>query len=118
MNRPHQNIRSTGESERKIRKALLEQMKETDFAHIRVTQVCQTAGVSRATFYLYYESLEGVLRQIEEEVIPFDDILQMPVRDDPLSDFDTNERAMEVIHLMLRNADTVRILIGPMETRS
>lgn len=47
--------------------ALLELLKNTDFAYISVKELCQKAGVNRSTFYLHYESMNDLLDETMEK---------------------------------------------------
>lgn len=49
-------------SEAKLFQALAQEYRQgTPFAQIEVSQLCQLAGVSRATFYRHHETIEDVL---------------------------------------------------------
>ncbi|VBB09349.1 tetr bacterial regulatory protein hth signature [Lucifera butyrica] len=69
-----------------IKDALLELMKERGFEQLTVTAVCEEAEVTRATFYLHFDSLTAVLDEILVEALkmaenssanPNEDMLQM-----------------------------------------
>lgn len=44
-----------------IGEAIIKLLKDTDFDKIRITSVAKCAGVSRITFYKYYESIHDAL---------------------------------------------------------
>ena len=44
-----------------IGEAIIKLLKNTDFDKIRITSVAKCAGVSRITFYKYYESIHDAL---------------------------------------------------------
>lgn len=51
-----------------ITEALLKLMKKKDFAHITVSELTQTAGVGRVSFYRNYISKEDVLQQYMAQI--------------------------------------------------
>jgi AcrR family transcriptional regulator len=50
----------------KIKESLLEIMKTKDITHVKVTELSDMMGISRGTFYLYYDSVYSVLQEIED----------------------------------------------------
>lgn len=56
-------------TKRLIREALLRLLEEKPLEKIKVSQLCESSGVNRATFYRHYESVHDVLREIELEFI-------------------------------------------------
>lgn len=52
-----------------IKDALLELMHSQYFEKVTVTSVCKQAEVTRATFYLHFDDLTGVLDEILEEAL-------------------------------------------------
>ena len=48
---------------------LVDMMEEMPFDKIRVTQLVERSGISRSTFYVYYESVFEVLQYVEDRVI-------------------------------------------------
>lgn len=50
-------------------KAFLELIEKKDFAYITVKEVCEKAGVNRATFYLHYEILGDLLAESAQYII-------------------------------------------------
>lgn len=58
----------------KLQSALAELLAENAYERLSVALLCRTAGISRSTFYEYYEDLENLLDEIEDEFlshIPF-----------------------------------------------
>lgn len=56
-------------TKRMLKEALLELLEHKPLEKVTVTQVCARADVNRSTFYAYYESVEQLLREIEDEVL-------------------------------------------------
>lgn len=64
-----------GETQDKIRKAVIELMGEIDFLKITVRMVTEKSGVSRSTFYRYYDSVDAVVLEMENEILDIMDSL-------------------------------------------
>lgn len=43
--------------------ALIALLKKKPFEYITVSEICQTAGVNRSTFYLHYETIGDLLNE-------------------------------------------------------
>ena len=63
--------------EEKVCETLIDMMEEMPFEKIHVTGLADRAGISRSTFYVYYESTYDVLQHVEEMVI--DEFIADPV---------------------------------------
>lgn len=50
-----------------IKKQILEALKTMDIHNVQAKAVADAAGISRSTFYLYYDSAYAVLQDIEDE---------------------------------------------------
>jgi AcrR family transcriptional regulator len=50
-----------------LRDSLVELMKGKSILNISIREICETAGVSRSTFYTYYKDQYELLEQMEEE---------------------------------------------------
>jgi AcrR family transcriptional regulator len=50
-----------------LRESLIALMKEKSILNITIKEICEHAGLSRSTFYAYYNDQYDLLRQIEEE---------------------------------------------------
>lgn len=55
-------------SQRMIRRAFLDLLKQKPMQRITVKEVCEEAGIHRGTFYAHYTDLYDLLHQIEEEM--------------------------------------------------
>lgn len=53
----------------KMDEALITLLEKKDFAFITVREICDTAGVSRSTFYLHYESTADLLRETAQYIL-------------------------------------------------
>lgn len=54
---------------RRLKEALLRLLESAPLDKISVTQLCQEAGVNRATFYRHYTSQEDVLLEIQQDTL-------------------------------------------------
>ena len=52
-----------------IQEALFSLMKEIPYSRIRINQITERADISRSTFYLHYETKDGLLFSIVDEII-------------------------------------------------
>lgn len=57
------------ESRMAIRRAVIAEMQTNDIPEISITSLCARAKVSRSTFYRYYDSVDDVVKQTEDELI-------------------------------------------------
>lgn len=56
-------------TKKNIRTAVAEFMRKKEVSRITVSEVAARAGVSRGTFYLHFDSIAGVVEQIEQGII-------------------------------------------------
>lgn len=49
--------------------AFLQLLEKKDFAYITVSEICETAGVNRSTFYLHYETISDLLAESSKYII-------------------------------------------------
>ena len=60
----------------KIKSVFLAQAEKNNYCRVSVTAVCQACHIHRSTFYFYFESIDGLLDEIE-----YDFIRQIPFVD-------------------------------------
>lgn len=61
--------RSSIRSRRMIREAFLELLEEKEFGKITVTDITNRADLNRSTFYAHYPDVQGVVEEIQDEII-------------------------------------------------
>ena len=61
--------RSSIRSRRMIREAFLELLEEKEFGKITVTDIVKRADLNRSTFYAHYPDVQGVVEEIQDEII-------------------------------------------------
>ena len=54
-------------AKKRIRQQVLEALKTTDIHNVQVKAITDALGISRSTFYIYYDSAYSVLQDIEDE---------------------------------------------------
>ncbi len=57
------------ETTKKIKDSFMEIFKVKDYNQITVREICLKANIHRGTFYRYYQSIDDLLRTIENELI-------------------------------------------------
>lgn len=65
-------------SQRAFSKALVELMKQKDYADITVSELCQQSGISRQTFYALFQTKENILRYEIIQNYAFPEHLTLP----------------------------------------
>lgn len=70
----HTKFLDTG---KRIRKAFITLLDRMDYADISVTALCQEAQINRSTFYLHYQNIQEIEKEIEAEL----DSCQIEVED-------------------------------------
>lgn len=63
------DVYEKGSLHRQIRQAVLKCMETTDIKDIRVQTILSMAGISKATFYRNYRSVEEIVKELELEFI-------------------------------------------------
>lgn len=59
---------NTQNTVQKIKKTLLRLLAEKELSKISITDLVKVAGMYRATFYLHYRNIDGVVKDIENDV--------------------------------------------------
>ena len=93
-----------------IRQSLLELMRTKSVAKIPVTEICERAGINRATFYAHYSDPSDLLQKIEAELI--DDISRQTRPAIAALGGDLREALTEIVEYIRANADACRVLLS------
>ncbi len=64
---PHQENQRVRLTKKLLQNNLMEMLETESIHRISIKSLCAQAGVNRSTFYKYYGSQYGLLREIEEE---------------------------------------------------
>jgi AcrR family transcriptional regulator len=98
-----------------LREALLDLMKVSPVQNIPVKEICGKAGVSRSTFYIYYNNQYDLLREIEEEALV--DIKKITEKYQDVKKFASiNQERIELIQNLLDyitgNNNSIQVLLS------
>jgi len=91
-----------------VRKALLALLTKKTIKEITVSELCNTAQITRGTFYNHFYDVFDVYESIEQEFI---DQLKDRMENNPSGGFDRNF-IYEMIQLVHDNYDLISILVG------
>lgn len=115
MNRMAEN-RRVRMTKSMMKEALLELLEKKPLDKITVKDICESADVNRSTFYSYYESIEQLLLEIEDDVLN-----QLPMNPDSSEDY-SNEHFLsaleEFFDYVRDNERLFRILIVQRDSSS
>lgn len=99
-----------------MKEALLELLEKKPLDKITVKDICESADVNRSTFYSYYESIEQLLLEIEDDALN-----QLPMYPDSPEDY-SNERFLSALEdffdYVRENERLFRILIVQRDSSS
>ncbi len=65
----HCNTEDSARRQRQLEQCLLELMAETPYSRITIGEICDHAGVSRKSFYRYFDSKDGCLHALLDHTI-------------------------------------------------
>ena len=65
----HCNTEESAHRQRQLEQCLLELMADIPYANITIGQICDMAGISRKSFYRYFDSKDGCLDALLDHVI-------------------------------------------------
>ena len=68
-NAPRRVDRRTAYTKNTVKDAMLELLAETPFEKITVAALCRRADIVRTTFYLHYDSLTDVIKELADDAI-------------------------------------------------
>lgn len=93
-----------------IKSSLMELMQIKPVAKITVTEICERAGINRATFYAHYSDPTDLLQSIEQELI--DDISDKTRPAIAAMGSDLRDSLMGIVEYIKANADVCRVLLS------
>ena len=65
----HCNTEESARRQRQLEQCLLELMAEIPYANITIGQICELGGISRKSFYRYFDSKDGCLHALLDHII-------------------------------------------------
>ena len=93
-----------------LKTALIELMQEKPFRQITIKELCERADLNRTTFYLHYNDQQGVLSDIETEL--------MEKTTHFLSESNTNSSTIELIEDFLNYIGNNRVMFRTLLTNN
>lgn len=100
-------VTAVTKTERQVCDTLIALMKQKPFSAIKVSELTREAGISRSTFYVYFESIEDVLQAVEDDFIA-----NLADEKDVHANSDTSTIARNFAYVR-DNMDTFETLTGP-----
>ena len=101
-------------SEILIEEKLLDMMKTTPFQKIKVTEFVEFAGISRSSFYVYFDSIYSVIQKMEDDFISGltdEDEMSVPISEgDYTGGFDP--KTIAKVEYIRNNLRMIQILTG------
>ncbi|MDR1174993.1 MAG: TetR/AcrR family transcriptional regulator [Treponema sp.] len=97
-----------------LQESLISLMKEKPVLEISVKEICERAGLSRSTFYLYYHDQYDLLRQIEKEAfIEMEKIFRPYKNGERKGDGRvTTAFLQDILHSIADNSNSIQILLS------
>ena len=85
----HCNTEEAARRQRQLEQCLLELMADIPYSAVTIAQICDRAGVSRKSFYRYFDSKEGCLHALLDHIIMDGSAYFLPEKnaDNPSLDF-------------------------------
>lgn len=102
----HCNTEESARRQRQLEQCLLELMVDSPYCGITIGQICQRAGVSRKSFYRYFDSKDGCLHALLDHVIMDSFAYYLPEADCDYADLTFCTRVFEYwqLHTALLDA--------------
>lgn len=107
-------------TKRLLKEGLLHELAETPISKISITDLCDTSGVNRATFYKHYESPAMILKEIAQDYAAnLEDIYKSRMKETKSNDLAViacltflHEKKSEIKRLFSQNAENLMIGFG------
>ncbi|MHB9291963.1 hypothetical protein Holit_01051 [Hollandina sp. SP2] len=97
-----------------LQESLVGLMKEKSILDITIREICERAGLSRSTFYTYYNDQYDLLRQIEEETfIEIDKISQSYLSEvKKLNESKTTVVLEDMLQFIVDSGNSIQVLLS------
>lgn len=79
----HCNTEESAHRQRQLEQGLLELMADDPYDHITISQICEQVGISRKSFYRYFDGKDGCLHALLDHTIMDGSSYYMTESDDP-----------------------------------
>jgi AcrR family transcriptional regulator len=97
-----------------LQESLVTLMKEKSIQEITIKEICECSGISRSTFYSYYNDPRDLLRQIEEETfIETNKIIQPYINMVTKSNSrETTALIQDILQSIADNSNSIQVLLS------
>ena len=95
-----------------IRRAFMQLLRKKSIQSISVTELCETAGLNRSTFYAHYTDVDDLLRQIEDEMQAEFEQALAPLLADQGTPFNPVEISAAIFRCLKDNADLCTVTLS------
>ncbi|MDR1467754.1 MAG: TetR/AcrR family transcriptional regulator, partial [Spirochaetaceae bacterium] len=97
-----------------LRESLIALMKEKSILNITIKEICEHAGLSRSTFYTYYNDQYDLLRQIEEETLIESEKITQPYlgAERKLNGWDLAAILTDFLQFIAGNSNSIQVLLS------
>ena len=98
-----------------IRNSVIRLMNDTDFLNITVRMIAEDSGVSRSTFYRYYDSIDDVITELEDEILDGISFINRVALSDKnnRSSIESTFSRLARSSILKEHADFIRVVNGP-----
>ncbi len=66
-----QDTRRVRMTKKMIKEAYIELLEVNPYKRLSITDICKVADINRSTFYMHYEDVDALVREIEDELLDF-----------------------------------------------
>lgn len=95
-----------------IRRAFMQILRSKPIQSITITELCETAGINRGTFYTHYTDIYDLLHQLENEMLEDFERALAPLLTSDRTDFDPVEISTEIFQCLKDNSDLCTVTLG------
>jgi AcrR family transcriptional regulator len=101
-------------TQKTLQDSLVTLMKETSIMNISTRDICETAGISRSTFYTYYDDQYDLLRQMEKEtIVEMEKIVQPYISGARKSSSQTITALLQdILRYIINNNNSIQVLLS------
>jgi len=105
------NDRRTRRTKKLLTEAFIELLSEKKLNEITVKELCDKADINRGTFYLHYQDIYDLKRQIETDL--YDELMNLIQPFTNVKDIDPYELFYTLFRYTKKNESLFRTLLGP-----
>lgn len=113
----HCNTEESAQRQRQLEQCLLELMSDVPYSNIKIGQICDLSGVSRKSFYRYFDSKDGCLHALLDHIIMNASAYYMSNADDEdtsltfcIRIFEYWQRQIPLLNALEKNGQSLQLL--------